>query len=65
MIPEMDSWIVGADFNNIEALENQQGRGPNFAGIAYGVVGVGVLSVRGRREGQLERAFLLQMAREP
>ena len=30
----MDPWIVEGDFNNIEALENQQGRGPDFAGIA-------------------------------
>ena len=29
-IPEMDSWIVGGDFNNLETLEDQQGRGPEF-----------------------------------
>ena len=30
----MDSWIVGGDFNNIEALEDQQRQVPDFAGIA-------------------------------
>ena len=34
LLPEMDSWIVGGDFNNLEALEDQQGRGPEFLGIA-------------------------------
>ena len=31
----MDSWIVGGDFNNLEALEDHQGRGPEFAGITH------------------------------
>ena len=26
-LPVMDSWIVGGDFNNLETLEDQQGRG--------------------------------------
>ena len=31
LLPAMDSWIVGGDFNNLETLEDQQGRGPEFA----------------------------------
>ena len=34
LLPEMDSWIVGGDFNNLETLEDQQGRGLEFLGIA-------------------------------
>ena len=30
----MDSWIVGGDFNNLETMEDQQGRGLEFVGIA-------------------------------
>ena len=30
----MDLWIVGGDFNNRETMEDQQGRGPEIAGIA-------------------------------
>ena len=30
----MDSWIGGGDFNNLETMEDQQGRGSEFAGIA-------------------------------
>lgn len=29
-LPEMDSWIIGGDFNNLETLEDQQGRGSDF-----------------------------------
>ena len=32
--PVMDSWIVEGDFNNLETLEDQQGRGPKFIGIS-------------------------------
>ena len=32
-IPEVNSWIVGGDFNNLD-LEDQEGRGPEFVGIA-------------------------------
>lgn len=32
----MDSWIIGGDFNNLETLEDQQGRGIDFEGIAHG-----------------------------
>ena len=34
LLPVMDSWIVGGDFNNLETMEDQQGRGPEFTGIA-------------------------------
>ena len=32
----MDSWIVGGHYNNLETLEDQQGRGSEFKGIARG-----------------------------
>ena len=35
LVSEMDSWIVGGDFNNLEAIEDQQGRGLDFVGIAH------------------------------
>ena len=35
LLPAMDSWIVGGDFNNLETMEDQQGRGPEFASIAH------------------------------
>ena len=34
LLPVMDSWIVGRDFNNLETMEDQQGKGTEFAGIA-------------------------------
>ena len=33
LLPTMDSWIDGGDFNNLETMEDQHGRGPEFAGI--------------------------------
>ena len=34
LLPTMDSWIVGGDFNNLETMEDQHGRGLEFTGIA-------------------------------
>ena len=33
-VPEMDSWIVGGDFDNLETMEDQQGKGPEFVGLS-------------------------------
>ena len=35
LVPEVDSWIVGGDFNNLEMLEDHQDTGPEFIGIAH------------------------------
>ena len=35
LLPKMDSWIVEGGFNNIEALEDHHGWGPDFTGITY------------------------------
>ena len=34
-VSEMDSGIVGGDFNNLEALKDQQGWDPEFGSIAH------------------------------
>ena len=34
LLPVMDLWIVGGDFNNLETMEDEQSKGLEFAGIA-------------------------------
>ena len=43
LLPDMDSWIVRGDFNNLKTMEDQQGRGPEFVGIAQAEQTVGRL----------------------
>ena len=59
-LPEMDAWIVGGDFNNLEALEDQIGRSAAFDEIAdneqHGWVGF-MFAIFGRDVWHIEAAF--------